>query len=384
MKFLIMSELAKIIYVKCRRAVNRCFCLLPIKKDRVIFESFSGSTYNCNPKYISEHLERECKGKVEIIWALREPEKHPELKKRGIILCKYRSFQHQLYKLTSKVYVSNFLQASEVAKRRKQIWIQTWHGGGCYKKIGLDSEHSSKVKLYRQAMQVAETDYFIASSRYFEKHVVMRQLGFKGKVLECGMPRNDILCRPPKSDIIAMIRSSIGIPEDVFAVLFAPTWRDGLEKYETIDVQRIKESFEKRFDKPCVMLYRAHLYGNGSANGMIDVTSYEDMQKLLYACDCLITDYSSSMWDYSLTQKPCFLFTPDLEEYSVIRGFDKDIHTWGFPVCTSNDNLAKSIEDFSEADFKQNMRKHHEELKSFERGNAAEYVVDLIKKICGV
>ena len=32
----------------------------------------------------------------------------------------------------------------------------------------------------------------------------------------------------------------------------------------------------------------------------------------LHHSDALITDYSSSMWDYSLTGKPCFLYVPDL------------------------------------------------------------------------
>ncbi len=379
-----MSELAKIIYIKCMRGLNSFFYFIPIKQNRVLFESFSGAAYNCNPKYISEMLEQLCGSNVEIVWALKNPDGHADLEKRGIRLCKYRSIRHHFYKLTSKIFVSNFLQASEVAKRRKQIWIQTWHGGGCYKKIGSDSEHSSKIKLYRQSMQVGETDYFIASSSYFEKHVIKRQLGFQGKILECGMPRNDVLCHSPKAERISEIRRAIGISDDTFAVLFAPTWREGLDKYEAIDVQRIKNAFEKRFQKPCEILFRAHLYGTGKANGMIDVTAYEDMQDLLYACDCLITDYSSSMWDFSLTQKPCFLFTPDLEEYSELRGFDKDIQTWGFPVCISNDALVQSIACFSEDSFAQKMKQHQADLNSFEHGEATEFVVNLIRKKCGV
>lgn len=380
-----MLELAKIIYIKCMRGLNRIFYFFPVKQNRVLFESFSGAAYNCNPKYISELLKQSCGSDVEIVWALKNPEQHAELEKQGIRLCKYRSIRHHFYKLTSQVFVSNYLQASEIAKRRQQIWIQTWHGGGCYKRIGSDSEHSSKIKLYRLSMQVAETDYFIASSSYFEEHVIKRQLGFRGNILECGMPRNDMLCHPPKPEEISEIRRAIGISDDTFAVLFAPTWRDGLDKYEALDVQRIKKAFEKRFQKPCEILFRAHLYGTvKDANGMTDVTAYEDMQKLLYVCDCLITDYSSSMWDFSLTQKPCFLFTSDLKEYSEMRGFDKDIHTWGFPVCENNDSLVQSIECFSEEAFAQKMKQHQADLQSFEHGKATAYVVDLIRKKCGV
>ena len=41
----------------------------------------------------------------------------------------------------------------------------------------------------------------------------------------------------------------------------------------------------------------------------IEVSDYSDMQELLCAADILITDYSSSIWDFSYTKKPCFLYT---------------------------------------------------------------------------
>lgn len=50
-----------------------------------------------------------------------------------------------------------------------------------------------------------------------------------------------------------------------------------------------------------------------------DVSDYPEMQDLLCTADMLITDYSSSVWDYSFTYRPCFLFTPDLEEYKKNR-----------------------------------------------------------------
>ena len=38
------------------------------------------------------------------------------------------------------------------------------------------------------------------------------------------------------------------------------------------------------------------------------------MQELLL-CDVLITDYSSSIWDFSFLNKPCFIFCPDYKDY---------------------------------------------------------------------
>ena len=46
---------------------NALFRLLPIRKNRVLFQTFQG-TYWCNPRYVTEVLAR--KPEVELIWAL--------------------------------------------------------------------------------------------------------------------------------------------------------------------------------------------------------------------------------------------------------------------------------------------------------------------------
>jgi CDP-glycerol glycerophosphotransferase len=76
-----------------------------------------------------------------------------------------------------------------------------------------------------------------------------------------------------------------------------------------------------------VFLVRGHhnVVDNGglaSAANVIDVSEYPQINDLFVASDSLITDYSSCMFDYSLTGKPISLLVPDLEEYeSKTRGF---------------------------------------------------------------
>ena len=54
---------------------------------------------------------------------------------------------------------------------------------------------------------------------------------------------------------------------------------------------------------------------------IINLTRYPDIQELLYSADILITDYSSLMWDFSLSKKPCFIYADDLDEYERTHGF---------------------------------------------------------------
>jgi len=116
----------------------------------------------------------------------------------------------------------------------------------------------------------------------------------------------------------------------------------------------------------------------------VDLTGYDDMNELLYACDAVITDYSSLMWDFCLTKRPFFLYTPDLKKYTEERGFDKDIYTWGFPVCENNESLKDAISSFDNVDYANKMIKHQTDLISFEKGTATNKTVDLIAELCGM
>lgn len=373
-------KMVKLYYIRVMRWLRKIFFILPIKKNRVIFESFSGECYNCNPKYISERLKKMYGDSVDIIWAIKDGVETPS----DVTVCKYRSFKHLIYRVTSRIYVCNFLQAVEIPKRKGQVEIQTWHGGGCYKKIGNEEKMRDNAYIKRRDMHIAETDYFIVSSAYWEQKVCRNQLGYKGYVLEIGMPRNDYLVEPVNYNKKLAIRKKAGIPEECLAVLYAPTWREGVDGYEALNHNELKRAFEKRFGKKCEILFRAHVYGKESTGDVINLTKYPDMQELLYACDVLITDYSSSMWDFSLTGKPCFLYVPDLQRYSEQRGFDMDIYTWGFPVCKSNEELVDEIINFNEKKFKENMEEHQKTLGTFEKGNATMEVVKLIAKLCNL
>lgn len=89
-------------------------------------------------------------------------------------------------------------------------------------------------------------------------------------------------------------------------------------------MKSVAVSLRRRFGKEVTFLYRRHrhsLPGTDSGFPVVDVTDYPDMQDLLEFADVLITDYSSSIWDFGITLKPAFLYVPDLERFESERGF---------------------------------------------------------------
>lgn len=357
----------------CRYLLH-CLCFLPIKKNRVFFESFSGANYNCNPKYISEHLNKKYKDTFEIVWAFKDTNINVP---QYIVKCKYRSLTHIYYRLTSKFYISNFLQADEIPKRKGQIYIQTWHGGGCYKKVGKEEKLRNSIYSKRQKIQLNETDFFLTSSMYWEDEVLRKQFEYKGQALSIGMPRNDLLVSNSKK-LRKLIRQKLGINENQYFILYAPTWRENNDVFEPLDVSNLKKYLATKHGKDVIVGFRSHVYGKEKNIDMVDFSNYPDMQELLLACDSLITDYSSSMWDFSILKKPCYLFVPDLKRYLDQRGFDRDIYSWGFDVCKTNEELFNAINSYNEKKIITLMEKHQNDLISFEKGNASELVVKLI------
>ena len=61
----------------------------------------------------------------------------------------------------------------------------------------------------------------------------------------------------------------------------------------------------------------------------------------------LITDYSSSMFDYAMLRRPCILYATDVEQYD--RGYYYGFKELPFPLAQSGEELKNLIENFDSA-----------------------------------
>ena len=78
--------------------------------------------------------------------------------------------------------------------------------------------------------------------------------------------------------------------------------------------------------------------------GVHDATRYHDMQELLSVADMLITDYSSSMFDFAMQGRLCLLYATDANAYD--RGFYFNLDELPFPLSESEEQLLSTIENF--------------------------------------
>jgi CDP-glycerol glycerophosphotransferase len=76
-----------------------------------------------------------------------------------------------------------------------------------------------------------------------------------------------------------------------------------------------------------------------------DVSSHPDVTELYLAADAMITDYSSTMFDFAITGKPLLHYVPDYERFrDEVRGFYFDLAAEApGPLFTDVDALAGAL-----------------------------------------
>lgn len=166
------------------------------------------------------------------------------------------SIKYIYYYITSKIIISNLGFKSFVKKQNGQIRIETWHGGGAYKKTDLDIITDNILK-YKNYLNGNSIDYYIASCRAFIYCMSKAQYVSMEKFIPCGMPRNDVLVNSKTREKVNIkVRKNLGIDQGVEIILYAPTWRDDGRGVSIDDISRILDIGDdcKRRN----MLYRAH------------------------------------------------------------------------------------------------------------------------------
>ncbi|SEH75024.1 CDP-glycerol glycerophosphotransferase [Ruminococcus flavefaciens] len=365
------------------KAILRCFFIFKIRPKTVLFSAYSGKQYSCNPKYICEFLLKETKDELEIVWAFNDPNEFNNIDPR-IKKIKFKSLKFIYYALTSRVVVDNVESWSILPRRKGQAVINTWHGGGAYKGVGLRREDTNALQDKNMINKHKRVNYYVSSSKAFTKMTLRDSFKYKGKVIECGMPRNDILIRYSQEKVNS-IKRRLDLDNDTKIVIYAPTFRNSKSSNYEIDADAVLKALSDKTGKKWKMLYRSHYYvtdKNMSDNNIIDVSAYPDMQELLLISDVLITDYSSSIWDFSLMKKPAFLFANDLKEYKNERDFYTPIEEWPYPMSETMEELIQTIMDYDKEKAEIRINKHHAALKSCETGNASKIIGNMIIRKC--
>ena len=354
------------------------FKIFPTNPRKVFFISYLGKQFSCNPRAIYDYMKMQHKDYI-YVWAINDFSKIND----DVIKVKPKSLKYFYHMLTSRIFITNNGFSCWLPKKKGAIWIDTWHGGGAFKRIDCNETVYSKWANETRAKRI---DYYVSSSQQFTEIQSFATLVDKNKFLPIGMPRNDILFNKEKIEQCKLkVQEYFNFEKDTFIVLFAPTYR-GLIDSTGYDFQfnydAILQKVKVLSGRNTIFLFRCHhaMLRNTSFMSdkrVFDASTYPDMQELLCVSDLLITDYSSSIWDWSLLKKPCVLFTPDLIDYESERGFYTPINEWPFPFYLTNEDLCDNLTldvDYEKIDG------YHKRMGNYDTGHACESIWNLIQK----
>lgn len=377
-----MKKIAVMIWRIFEKVIEYIFFIFPVAPKKIIFNNFNGSGFGCNPKYIAQELHEQCP-EWDMVWIIKNKKQYIPNYMRGV---KENSLK-LLYELaTSHIIVTNVKCDIKIVKKKNQYVIQTWHASFSPKYMEQDAcDKLGKRYLKESKLNSEQTDLFLSNSSEQSKEY-RKAFWCECEIMECGYPRNDILFSC-SNELKIDIKRRLKIHKLTKIVLYTPTFRedDSIDAYQ-LDCEKVIDCLERQGDM-WKLLIRMHpnvrRYKNIFQFGekIIDVTDYPDIQELLVAADMLITDFSTTMVDFSIMKKPVFLFAIDIEQYIKQRGLKPVFFDFPFSLSRSNEELIENIEKFNNIEYLAKIEKFVHTYASGDKGIAAKSVVERIMSL---
>lgn len=296
-------------------------------------------------------------------------------------------FTVKAYLLATSKYVflnDNFMPMGSLNFSKKAVVTQLWHAEGVFKKFGLHIPQPENIRK-REIAGASKLTYVVCSSESVVPYYAEAFGVDKAKVLPLGAPRADRFLSCDDTEYFKeKIYSQYPQCKGKKLVLYAPTFRDDEAEDAKLLQSVDAEQFNNLLGEEYALLIRLHPQIHRCSEklkGAVDVTDYEDVGELTFACDVMISDYSSVCMDAALIKKPLYFYAFDLEKYNTDRSFYFDYESYvPGPVAKDFSSLLEMIKNGTAEECFEKAEK----FRSFNFGNpdrnATKRVVDTIIK----
>lgn len=302
------------------------FVGLFVRTDKImILFTGQGKRYNDSPRAIYLYMvENGLDKEYHCVWSVDDPAKYDIPGSCDVIIAD--TWEYFITALKAKYWCCCVnIERGLHFKKKKTKFLHTWHGASinlCGNAVG-----------FRKDFDFRNVDYMCISGEYEREFVKRDFLVRDESIIVTGLPRNDRLYHTSKDEKTAL-RKKFNIPVDKKVILYAPTWRDSNDggKHYSVVPPISWGKWEETLCEQYVLLLRTHPYTTETMNVnynefLRDCTNYPDVNDLLLVADVLISDYSSTILDYCILDRPIVCFGYDYNEYNRIRGFYYDLKT---------------------------------------------------------
>lgn len=329
--------------LKRRVFYTECYENLKIIDNVILYESFHGKSMSCNPYAIFLYLLKQDEFKnYTHVWVVNNLSdvKSKFKKMKNVVIVKRGSDLYLKYLASAKYLINNVTFPDYFIRKEGQRYLNTWHGTPIKylgKKIQTGfMEHANAQRNFLHATHLIHPNLY--TKDIMENDYDIKEL-FSGVSILTGYPRIDLSLSNDVS-----IKNDLRIKDNQKVLLYAPTWRGGLNK-QYFDFERLKSDIlelQKSNFKVLVSVHHEveHLFDNEQFKNVLLPPCIE-MNELLSIVDVLITDYSSVMFDFMVLERPIICYVYDYEYYKQERGLYFNVDEITHRVC-------KTIEDVKE------------------------------------
>ncbi len=296
---------------------------VPKRKNLIVLGSTDGRLFNGNPKAFYTWLNQHQPG-IRAVWSTRNPEIYEFLKQRGMPVVRPLSFKGFFILLRARYSVieKSSLDVSYTRSITGRFdYVQTNHGTPL-KKVGDDAFQIIKNpfldNLARKFKLYSKLRYkYVVSKSKVESRTLLSAFGNKN-IIVTGYPRNDLFFDEKLR--FFDYKKSLNLDSYKKILLYAPTYRDNYPEVKPFS-EKIRDLDRYLRDNHFILLVKKHplekaLVLPGGLTHIRDISGQvDDLNELLPHIDILITDYSSSFFDFVLTGKPVIYYPYDYEEY---------------------------------------------------------------------
>ncbi|MBR4003096.1 MAG: CDP-glycerol glycerophosphotransferase family protein, partial [Clostridia bacterium] len=299
---------------------------------------------------------------------------------------KYGSLKHYYHLITARLWVDNVRSGLKPPfKRKKQFYLQTWHGRSYLKCVEKDVEEFLDSGYVLKAKQDGKLSDFIISGSEHQTKVIKRAFWFNGEILKTGLPRDDALFKDNRKDI-EDLKQKFNL-KDKKIILYAPSFRTTNSFYENLnlDANEFIKVFNKKFGGEHVFCLRLHPNDASRKDlkikNCIDLTSVPDSQLVLSCSDYIISDYSGMLFDGLMLNKFSFGFAPDYYDYiKKERHLYIDFKDLPFPYELNTTDLLEKIKNLDIKKYKKEVELYNKNYGFYDNKNSSKKVKEFLQK----
>jgi len=232
-------------------------------------------------------------------------------------------------------------------KKPGQRYVNFWHGTPL-KTLGHDMENVTDAANVQRNFYM--TDQIIVGNQFLAD-TIARSHGlngiFQGEMVIAPSPRNSILMDDGRREVM---REKLGITEKKVS-FYMPTWRGTVGKISDESARLLADLrvLSMGLSDAEVLYVKLHPFV-----GVVDLNEFENIKMMpaelelyefLTVVDVLVTDYSSIMYDFVLTNRPVILYMYDQDDYFATRGVYDDIDRYPFRQALDVEDLLLAIKE---------------------------------------